>query len=1120
MASIDSTEYSHASERTVLFHILIVLALTLVFAATIGLIHSTLDIDTAAAGSRAGAGLTVIQTSQPSEDEIIPGKLDYVGFKITNTGDGADQFRVTLEQYPPQWDVYLEGLQNGEYTPNLDQDEHYDATVMMTPDIDAREGTYIIKVKVQSMSDTNVREFLTLRLRVKFIPDVTVVAPSGMSGDPGHGVLYYFEVENNGNGEDRFILQAQTTNQGWGASIIGRLTTDVLDPEESVTVTVQHKVPKGVLVNQTDSLVFNATSLTDRSESDVDYVYTSVNQVFDISLEAGNRAAQLYPGEEHEFSINVSNDGNGFDYYVNLKVAEEPDGPWNPDLRPKGSWDGIGGLSSERMLLKLRVPDHAMRRDYEFVVKAYSDRTREVYQDKISFVVKVLQKYDVGLAPIDRITEVYPPNTAAFRFWINNTGNGEDSFILNYSTADGDMDWAQLSSTSVDMTYSEAQKVTIAVAVPESALAREYTFNITAQSLARPSATSTISTVTHVKPIFRLDIDIEEVNATKERNAHELSQDKREVTFPIALHNAGNARDTYKIGWRSRFDTTDGWKINIENYKSVEPHSTYFLPFSVTVPRGQPLGEYEFEVSATSQTDTNLKGTVTTLVKVIRYDFAISSNVAFDNASWSRYECQQEDWVHISVTFENRGNERIPNEEVSEVDYRILIGSTIVKNDTISDLPPFTERTITFKWRGETKGNHQLMIQIDPEDKIAEFDEENNKIAKRGLIVTETAAQTNTDDSNTQLLSVLLYIVLAITAAMAVFLFVKDLTKPAPEGLVDGEYRPWGKRVEDDDAPEKFIEDVEGTRTDIDYRAVKRAPDNPPQGRADHPYRYGEQAYDVDSHHYAPAPQYRSEGHGYGSDESAPPRAQQQKQQKQQQQRSRRQPTPQETGATYDSGAITTDQYSSKHYDERYQSGPDSTSGPNKTVYGQGRPTGAYAASTGQQQQTVYRSPPSRSQQSPPQPLPGGQPPQSRPPSLPPSSQSSFAQPQRAPNQHAQPPPAVKKALDEVRRSYRPGPQQQSLQQLLSQIKNGSASNQNISEVMRVIQSTGGEQQAPPSGPADRSDDHGAAPTQQQQNGSAPASLQSVLKNIKRDVDSTTQQESDRVRTTRPLDRE
>ncbi len=97
---------------------------------------------------------------------------------------------------------------------------------------------------------------------------VDVNDPVGLFTSPSQTVTFNFQVENTGNGIDRFDLNA-TSQLGWGTQILDPDDTDYLDPGETYSFQVRVNVPADIFTSTIDSIFVTATSIMDGSITDV-----------------------------------------------------------------------------------------------------------------------------------------------------------------------------------------------------------------------------------------------------------------------------------------------------------------------------------------------------------------------------------------------------------------------------------------------------------------------------------------------------------------------------------------------------------------------------------------------------------------------------------------------------------------------------------------------------------------------------------------------------------------------------------------------------------------------------------------------------------------------------------
>ena len=238
---------------------------------------------------------------------------------LKNNGNIPDSCTITGPAAPAGWTVsYNYGAtvitdaltSTGWTTPVLNPAATLMLTVYVTPSSSAIGGTVATQmVTVTSNSDASKQDtgVLHTTLTVVNLPDlrvrpstVTIYTGSGIynldgtNQTVGQSVLsgmkatYYVTVKNNGNAPEAFIISSPAAPSGWtvefklGSTVItGAVTTvgwttPVLNPTESVVVTVYITPGSAIIIGSIGEQIVTVTSSADPSKQDVGILRTTV----------------------------------------------------------------------------------------------------------------------------------------------------------------------------------------------------------------------------------------------------------------------------------------------------------------------------------------------------------------------------------------------------------------------------------------------------------------------------------------------------------------------------------------------------------------------------------------------------------------------------------------------------------------------------------------------------------------------------------------------------------------------------------------------------------------------------------------------------------------------------
>ena len=401
--------------------------------------------------------------------------------------------------------------------------------------------------------------------------------PPEFTGGPGTKMNINFTVTNAGNTRDRYVSEASarpgpnstTLPNDWDLEYPNGSRTNPLLPywydpimgyhTENITILVT--IPPAVPIGETVNITLRVQSMKSEDLERRAEVRITILQGFGLDLEPEETFKSGSPDEKIPFRLNVTNTGNGFDVVTfsntvpsleNWEIEfETSDLDMEPgDKRTVTVWvtPSSESLVDQTLSIKVKAISYmASLRGLNVYDEVYINTTVD-YRGSISLNV-------LGNPEIWR----YPGETATFEFEIRNTGNGNDSFLLDLTK--GATEWSMDidvgnggsgESVSVFIPIGEKTKILVNVTLPAISEASTMEELQQLQIMAftevvnyleiRPSndpeggvnAEFTVGVLQE----FKTDIYL---MSGEESNKEVLPG--REVTYNLDLENAGNGYD-------------------------------------------------------------------------------------------------------------------------------------------------------------------------------------------------------------------------------------------------------------------------------------------------------------------------------------------------------------------------------------------------------------------------------------------------------------------------------------------------------------------------------------------------------------------------------------------------
>ncbi len=322
-------------------------------------------------------------------------------------------------------------------------------------------------------------------------------------------------VKNFGNTLDSFSVTFDTSDAGaagWGVDGADNFNTGSLLPKfegGSYGFNVGLQVPGGLAAGTSHGFSMTITSDSDSSQTQTQTFSATVNQCYGMTLAVDKNSDNADPGASVDFTVTVTNDGNGEDTmeYQTMGAAE-----WAPSLSESSATIASG--ESAQIIFTLTVPSDASANAQSgmAMVHVYSeacgdDKMGCDYEEHISVSLRANQVYDITAGYYTNETDIVKDSASVqegaavqMKFTLTNNGNGNDEVTL--SIVDGAKSWIVLGSDSEVSLLGPGQTATLTVDVlaPASDALGDHTFQVVATSAdGTTTSTTDIFTVTVVE---------------------------------------------------------------------------------------------------------------------------------------------------------------------------------------------------------------------------------------------------------------------------------------------------------------------------------------------------------------------------------------------------------------------------------------------------------------------------------------------------------------------------------------------------------------------------------------------------------------------------------------------
>ena len=461
---------------------------------------------------------------------------------LTNLGNISDTIMLSVGSAPgsPTWTVGV--------TPTVvTLDPLISATISVSVEVPAGVAIGVQHVAMVTATSSSITPVLATAVNtttagiaagVVIVPDANFTIT-----DSGTQVEYVHTITNTGNVSDTFILTA-VSNQGWLINFTdGPLP--LLQPGESVTVTLTISVPVDAVAGQQDVTTLTATSSQDSGVSASAMDTTRVAQLYDLFLEPDNIQVTSSPAQV-VYTHTLTNSGEGPDTYSFMAVSSQG---WVVQWPSPVSLDA--GTSTQ-IMVTLTVPISSEGLVDVMEVTAISLGNPSVVATATNTTVILGADGEAGvIIEPDQMGTAVPNQQLLYTHTVTNTGTYTDSYELTVVSSLG---WpvSVLPNNLFALPPATTSTVTVVVDVPMGAPAG-----------ATDMTTVTVASLTAVTPTLDTAVDTTEVlqdfglllepDRTMTVTAGTL------VTYTHFLTNTGNVNDSYRI----TADSSQGWTTQV-----------------------------------------------------------------------------------------------------------------------------------------------------------------------------------------------------------------------------------------------------------------------------------------------------------------------------------------------------------------------------------------------------------------------------------------------------------------------------------------------------------------------------------------------------------------------------
>jgi predicted outer membrane repeat protein len=460
---------------------------------------------------------------------------------LTNTGDGLDQFEISVSAVPTGWLVTVNPTQTG----ILDPGATLPFTVSVTPPAGTPPGVvHTATVEARSLNTLGIIVTDTLTDVTTVIEAyglvLTPVTQTRTIADGGTAV-YTHTLQNVGNIPDTADLTVTGFPSDWAVTVEPDSAVLAVLETAAVTVTVIAPAGSGGMVH---TAVVSATSQGDPAVTATAVDTTTVESTFGVQIEPDYSRIVDAPSLQ-TYTHTVTNLGDTADVYDLTAVS---DLTWTTNITPGSIALDPGEVGV--VTVTVAVPPEAQPGETNVTaVRAESQSDPAVF-DTATDTTRVRQIHSLIFEP-DRTLFADPNTDVVFTHYLTNTGNGPDSFVI---TADTENNWpVAVPSGLIMLAPGAGTTVLVTQSVPLGANGMIETMWVTATSTISPAVSASVEDTTRVSGTAgNLDVIIEPDNAATGNPGDTL-------TYQHLVTNTGDLAADFALSAVSE----NGWSVNV-----------------------------------------------------------------------------------------------------------------------------------------------------------------------------------------------------------------------------------------------------------------------------------------------------------------------------------------------------------------------------------------------------------------------------------------------------------------------------------------------------------------------------------------------------------------------------
>ena len=529
---------------------------------------------------------------------VTPNTPTYYNLSVTNTGNTADNAIIGIVNALAGWTVLP--TSNPVF---LSPGQTKAFQILVTAPNTALAGTQVqITVNATSNGNSSIVRQLSINAVVNQVYDPRVTPQTNSQViAPGSSGVFKINVSNQGNGNDTIDLSLSgvPTGQGWVFNFNPVSVT--LTPGQTKTVDLTFAI--GSKAAYGDNLITVIGTSHGTSHTGTTPVVVSISQFYSLAMvPVGASTQRVDPGGSITFNFSATNTGNGPDD-VTFSVLRL-DISW-VSYFSKTTIYNLPANGTDTTMLTIEVPSTSNSGTYRFDVKAVSNGDTSVSRTVLNLTIIVNQLFSVSIEPATLYINGEPGVGTDLIITVTNDGSGKDNVTISVPGLHAS--WVIFDTSTVALDPGMSTTVTATITPPSGTIAGDVTITFRGTSKGRTSVYDEASVTFTVDKVYAALLGAVESEIHKKPT--------ETATFTVRLKNEGNIADTFKVNFTSNPRSLASYSLS-SPFVTLGVGATRTFTVTVTVPTGEPVGNLQFVVMATSGNDSAASSSVTLKVTV------------------------------------------------------------------------------------------------------------------------------------------------------------------------------------------------------------------------------------------------------------------------------------------------------------------------------------------------------------------------------------------------------------------------------------------------------------------------------------------------------------------------